>query len=39
MLNILLPDFRVIAPELILTATASLIILWELVTRTRSHAA
>ena len=37
MLNILLPDFRVIAPELILTATAFAIILWEMVTRSRRH--
>ena len=39
MLNILLPDFRVIAPELILTATAFAIILLEMVTRSRSHTA
>jgi NADH-quinone oxidoreductase subunit N len=32
-----MPDFRVIAPELILTVTAFAIILWELVTRTRNH--
>ncbi|MEE8547534.1 MAG: NADH-quinone oxidoreductase subunit N [bacterium] len=37
MLSILLPDFRVIAPELILTATAFAIILWELVTRVKDH--
>ncbi len=37
MLSILLPDFRVIAPELILTVTAFAIILWELVTRTKDH--
>jgi NADH-quinone oxidoreductase subunit N len=37
MLSILMPDFRVIAPELILTVTAFAIILWELVTRTRNH--
>ena len=36
-LTILMPDFRVIAPELILTLTAFLVILWELVTRTKSH--
>jgi len=39
MLSILLPDFRVIAPELILTATAMIIILWEMIGRSRSHAA
>ncbi|MBN2720951.1 MAG: NADH-quinone oxidoreductase subunit N [Proteobacteria bacterium] len=38
MLNILIPDFRVIAPELLLTATAMIIILWEMINRTRSHA-
>jgi NADH-quinone oxidoreductase subunit N len=37
MLCILLPEFRVIAPELILTATAFIIILWEMITRTRNH--
>jgi len=37
MLSILLPDFRVIAPELILTITAFAVIVWELVTRTRDH--
>ena len=37
MLSILLPDFRVIAPELILTFTAFAVIVWELITRTRSH--
>jgi NADH-quinone oxidoreductase subunit N len=37
MLNILVPDLRVIAPELILIATAFIIILWELVTRTARH--
>lgn len=37
MLSILLPDFRVIAPELILTFTAFAVITWELVTRTRKH--
>ena len=37
MLNILVPDFRVIAPELILVGTAFAIILWEMITRTRKH--
>ena len=37
MLSILMPDFRVIAPELILTLTAFAVIGWELVTRTRNH--
>lgn len=37
MLSILMPDFRVIAPELILTVTAFAVILWELVTRTQKH--
>ncbi len=37
MLSILLPDFKVIAPELILTAAAFAIILWDLVTRTKDH--
>jgi NADH-quinone oxidoreductase subunit N len=32
-----MPDFWVIAPELILTITAFAVIMWELVTRTRSH--
>ena len=39
MLSILLPDFRVIAPELILTFTAFAVIVWELITRTRNHSA
>jgi NADH-quinone oxidoreductase subunit N len=39
MLSILLPDFRVIAPELILTFTAFAVIVWELITRTKSHTA
>ena len=39
MLSIVMPDFRVIAPELILTVTAFIVIGWELITRTRSHAA
>jgi len=39
MLSINLPEFRVIAPELILTATAFAIILWEMITRTRNHVA
>ncbi len=38
-LTILIPDFRVIAPELILTATAFLVVLWQLVTRTKKHSA
>jgi NADH-quinone oxidoreductase subunit N len=37
MLSILMPDFRVIAPEMILTLTAFAIIAWELITRTRNH--
>jgi NADH-quinone oxidoreductase subunit N len=37
MLSILFPDFRVIAPELILTLTAFAVILWELITRTKRH--
>jgi NADH-quinone oxidoreductase subunit N len=37
MLSIFLPDFRVIAPELILTGTAFAIILWEMITRSRNH--
>ena len=37
MLTILLPDFRVIAPELILIATAFAVILWELITRVKDH--
>lgn len=37
MLSILVPDFRVIAPEMILTLTAFAIIAWELITRTRNH--
>ncbi len=37
MLSILLPDFRVIAPELILTLTAFTVITWELITRTKRH--
>lgn len=37
MLSILMPDFRVIAPELILTLAAFAVIFWELVTRTRNH--
>ncbi len=37
MLNILVPDFRVIAPELILVGTTFAIILWEMITRTRRH--
>jgi len=37
MLTILLPDFRVIAPELILTGTAFAVILWELITRVKDH--
>jgi NADH-quinone oxidoreductase subunit N len=37
MLNIFLPDFRVIAPELILTVAAFATVLWEMVTRTRDH--
>ena len=39
MLSILLPEFRVIAPELILSATAFIIIIWEMITRSRDHAA
>ena len=35
--QIMVPDFRVIAPELILIVTAFAIILWELVTRTKRH--
>ena len=38
-LTIPFPDFRVIAPELILTLTAFMVILWELVTRTKKHGA
>ena len=37
MLSILFPDFRVIAPELILTLTAFAVISWELITRTKRH--
>ena len=37
MLSIIFPDFRVIAPELILTLTAFTVIMWELITRTRRH--
>ncbi|UCF31074.1 MAG: NADH-quinone oxidoreductase subunit N [bacterium] len=37
MLDILVPDFRVIAPELILIVTAFVIIFWELITRTARH--
>ena len=32
-----MPDFWVIAPELILTLTAFAVISWELITRTRNH--
>lgn len=39
MLSILLPKFIVFTPELILIGTAFAIILWELITRTRSHTA
>jgi len=38
MLSILMPDFRAIAPELILTVTAFAIIFWELITRSKKHA-
>jgi NADH-quinone oxidoreductase subunit N len=37
MLSILLPDFRVIAPELILTLTAFAVIMWDMVIRTKRH--
>ncbi|MDF1535980.1 MAG: NADH-quinone oxidoreductase subunit N [bacterium] len=37
MLSILFPDFRVIAPELILTLTAFTVILWDLIIRTKRH--
>ena len=37
MVDILVPDLRVIAPELILIITAFIIISWELITRTRRH--
>ena len=32
-----MPDFRVFAPELILTLTAFAVITWELITRTKNH--
>ena len=37
MLSIQVPDFWVIAPEIILTFTAFAVIIWELITRTRDH--
>jgi len=37
MLSIQMPDLWVIAPELILTLTAFMVIGWELITRTRDH--
>ena len=37
MLSIQIPNFWVIAPELILTITAFVVIGWELITRTRNH--
>jgi len=39
MLSIQKPDLWVIAPELILTLTAFVVIGWELITRTRDHVA